>query len=172
MLYRGLKRISDATEIELNTRLQGEYASSYIYRAMSNWCGVNGLFKAKDKFTQYANEELVHAQKLTDYIIDRNAVPNTACIEEIPMNYISFIDVLRKAYEHEVFISNAYIELNKKIFNEGDQTTYGFLQWFVNEQIEEENKFNDVLTTAITVLGVDDSTIGIALKELEDIFAG
>ena len=162
------KRISDRTENLLNLRVQGEYQSFHIYNAMSNWCDCYGFYKAKDKFREYADEELKHARKLIDYILDRNGIAKTPAITEIQSEYMSLLDVVNKAYQHECSITTSYNTILPIVKEEKDEVTYDFLQWFVHEQVEEEAKFGDLLITAKR-LGITDTSVGIELLKFEEL---
>ena len=165
------KRLTAETEKLLNERITNEMLSSLIYDNMSNYCGSVGLFKAQDKYKQYADEERTHLRKLQDYIIDRNCCPELS-VTYTNSKYSSLLDTLEKAYIHECSITKAYVDISTTIRNSKDEVTYNFLLWFVHEQIEEEAKFADTLQQA-KLLGIKDDSCckGIELMKLEELFA-
>ena len=164
------KRVTPEIETLLNERIKNEYISAMIYESMSNWCDCYGFFKAKDKYRKYHDEELSHARKLTDYLIDRNGIVKIGVIPEQPSEFKSLLDVVYKSYEHEITISDAYNKASKQMIALGDMITLSELNWFTHEQIEEEAKFADAIILA-NRLGLTDEFKGIEWFKLEDFIA-
>ena len=164
------KRITPEVETLLNERIKNEYISAMIYEVMSNWCDCYGFYKAKDKYRKYHDEELTHARRLTDYVIDRNGIVKTGVIPEQPSEYKSLLDVVVKSYEHEITITDAYNKLSKQVLTTGDMVTLTELNWFTHEQIEEESKFADAIILA-NRLGLTDTSVGIEWFKLEDFIS-
>ena len=161
-------RISKEVNNLLNARIKGEYESAYIYYAFANWCNCEGFFDARDKFRKYGDEELTHARKLEDYVYDKNGEVELEVIPVFKDSIKSLVDVITKAYEHELIVSDNYIKL-ANLLSKSDVTTFSFIQWFINEQIEEEAKFGDVLAFACSH-GITDSSTGADLHILEEKF--
>lgn len=161
------KRLTPDIETKLNERVNGEYKSAQIYESIANWCNCYGFFKAKDLFRKYADEERVHMRKMIDYIIDRNGEAKLGVCPAFDIEYKSLLDVVETAYKHEVSITEAYRTLSTEVLASKDQVTYGILQWFLQEQIEEEAKFADALVIACN-LGITHDTKGMELMEFEE----
>ena len=135
---------------------------------MSNWCDCYGYYDAKEVFRKYADEEMKHARKLEDYIIDQNGTAKPLQLTVPQYEFMSLLDVIKVAYEHEKSITDSYKLVLNIAQEEKDQKSYSFLQWYITEQIEEENKFGDILITAQR-LGILDSTTGIEMLKLEEL---
>lgn len=134
------KRISDSIEKMINTQLQKELDSSMIYLSMAEWFEYNGWFGAAKLYRKYSAEEYEHMEKFKKYLQDRNAMPETPASTKQPVEYDGLKDIVQKTYDHEVQISAWISEIAKACLKESDLTTYQFLNWFINEQIEEESK--------------------------------
>ena len=69
-------KLSDKTIKILEDRIKDEYTAHYYYRAAANWCSDMNYKKAAEFFTNEANDELGHAQKIQKYMTDFNIIPN------------------------------------------------------------------------------------------------
>lgn len=134
------KRISDELEEMLNIQIKRELDSSMIYLSMSDYLKYVGFPHAGELYKKYSDEELTHMHKIRDYLQDRNALPNTPGSETQEREYDSICEIFQKTYDHEVQVSKWLSEIATKALSVNDLTTYQFLNWFINEQIEEENK--------------------------------
>ena len=160
-----MKRISEELEKRINTHIELEENSSRLYRAMGEWLEYNGWFNAAKLWKKYAEEEMTHCKKFYEYLQDRDAMPITPSVESQPSTFDSMKKIVEDSYKHEIEVSK---ELNKTAamaLKEGDLTLFGFLHWFIQEQIEEEAKIKTFLDR-ITVLE-DTST---SLYFMEDFF--
>lgn len=160
-----MKRISEELEKRINTHIELEENSSRLYRAMGEWLEYNGWFNAAKLWKKYAEEEMTHCKKFYEYLQDRDAMPITPSVESQPSTFDSMKKIVEDSYKHEIEVSK---ELNKTAamaLKEGDLTLFGFLHWFIQEQIEEEAKMKTFLDR-ITVLE-DTST---SLYFMEDFF--
>lgn len=134
------KRISDTLENMINTQIQRELDSSMIYLSMSEYLNYVGWFGAAKLFKKYSDEELTHMHKFREYLQDRNVLPKIPASTEQPRTYECIKDIVQKTYDHEVQVSKWISEIASASLKEGDFTTYQMLNWFINEQIEEEAK--------------------------------
>lgn len=139
------QRVSDEIKQRLDYQIKVEFDSSQIYRAMASWCEYKGYFNAAKFYNNHAEEELSHMKKVTKYAIDRNCLPLTPEIKKPDSNFVDLIDTIKNSYEHEKFISSTYEEFAQISVDNHDYTTFGFIQWFLKEQIEEESTFKNIL---------------------------
>jgi len=138
-------RLSDTLTAILNTQIKNELMSSQIYMGMTCWLDDKGLIGASKYFFKTAKEELNHMNKIYEYLFDRNVialVPSTELVQQV---FNDIRDVVNKSLEHEILVTSNWNDISNMAKNEGDNTTYEFAQWFLKEQIEEENKFRDIL---------------------------
>jgi len=133
-------------EKELSLQLNREYYSAYLYLAMSNYCsqeGYNGA--ARWLFVQY-KEETTHAMKIYNFLTQRDFRVELHKIDEPPATFESLNDIFKQTLEHEQFMTDNLNNLSDLAMKAKDHATYNFLQWFVEEQVEEEANVKDILT--------------------------
>ena len=129
----------------LNEQLNREMYSAYLYFAMAayfddlNFEGFSSWMKAQ------AEEEVGHALRFYNYIYDRNGRVELKEIPQPPKEWGSPIEAFKAAYEHEQFISKCINELAALAEEEKDYSTRSFLEWFINEQVEEEASVKKIL---------------------------
>jgi ferritin len=92
-----------------------------------------------------AQEELVHAMKFYDFINERGGRVTLISIEEPPTEWDSILAVFEATFQHEQKVTGLINNLVEIAIEERDHATNIFLQWFVSEQVEEEDSANDVV---------------------------
>ena len=136
----------------LNVQLNKELYSASLYFNMSSWCDKEGL-KGCSKFLYgHFKEELEHFEKFRDFI---NKVGGQANISEMqaPQNdFKSVKDLFETILKHEEYVTSCINEIVEAAFDKKDYITLRFLDWFIQEQLEEEELFNDILAK-IKILG-------------------
>lgn len=154
-------------EIEkaLNDQIQKEEYSSRLYLSMAIWTEVNGFPGASAFLYHHAEEERMHMLKLVHFVNDRNGVARLLDVGIPPTDFKSLEDAFVKIKEHEEFITASINELYGLTIKEKDYTTGNFLQWYINEQIEEESLFNTILDK-IKLAGADRAGMFHIDKEL------
>ena len=135
------KLVSDKIEELLNISIKKEYESAHIYYGMAVWLNKMGFDNGYKLFIKYGDEELLHAHKLEEYIDNRNGVAVIPVVIKPKQEFSECSDILKEAYDHEVVVENNYKALSVAALREGDITTFNQMQWFVNEQVEEIDKF-------------------------------
>lgn len=143
--YDGNARVSKKIKERLDYHIKAEAEASQIYRAMAQWCDFNGYFKAARFMDRHAEEEMSHMKRVMEYALDRNCLPTTPAMVKPASEFEDLVDVIRKAYKHEKFITDLYQEFAKICVNEGDFVTFTWLQWYLKEQVEEERLFSNML---------------------------
>jgi len=129
----------------MNVQVQNELASAYLYLAMSAGCAAQNLRGSAHWLKLQWEEEILHATKMLDYIIERG---NDVRLETIPkpeFEFESLATVFEQVLSHEQSVTVAINELYALATADKDFAAQSFLQWFVTEQIEEENSAQDVL---------------------------
>jgi len=137
--------INKRVEAAVNEQIKREEHSSRLYLAMASWCEVNGFPGAAAFLYAQAEEERMHMLKFVHYLNDRNGHSLMSALEMPAPEYKSLQDVFEKVMKHEEYITASINELYGVSFDEKDFTTGNFLQWFINEQIEEESTMRSIL---------------------------
>ena len=129
----------------LNLQIANELESSQIYRGMSCWLDDNGWVEATGYFFKSSDEELNHMRKIYNYLFDKNCLAKVPAIKEVEQSFNSIREIVEKSLEHEILVTSMWEKIANLAKEKDDNTTYIFSQWFVNEQVEEEQKFRDIL---------------------------
>ncbi len=137
--------ISKKLEEAINEQIKKEEHSSRLYLAMASWCETNGFPGAAAFLYEQSVEERDHMMKFVHYLNDRGGYSTLAELEKPAFEYKSLLDVFEQVLEHERYITASINELYSITLDEKDYTTGIFLQWFINEQIEEESTMSDIL---------------------------
>jgi ferritin len=135
------KKMQDA----LNEQIKEEMASAYIYLSMAAYCESINLPGFAHWMQGQSQEELSHAMKLYEYIHDRGGRVVFQALEQPPAEFDGPIGVFEKTLAHEQYITGRIHNLYGMAAAENDYASLGILQWFVNEQVEEEKTAGDIL---------------------------
>lgn len=125
-------------EDALSQQLNHEFYSAYLYLAMSAYCGHQNFNGAAQWLKLQFEEEHMHATKIYDYLMDQGVQVVLLPISEPPREYGSTLEVFEASLDHEQSMTVRLNELSDQALKEKDHATYNLLQWFVNEQVEEE----------------------------------
>ncbi len=126
-------------EQTLNKQLELEAYSSQLYLAMASWAEKNGYNGSADFLYIHSDEEREHMMKLFHYINDRDGHAIVPALKQPPAEFKSITAVFEEVLKHEQYISQSINKLMEICVEAKDYSTQSFLQWYVNEQIEEEN---------------------------------
>lgn len=129
----------------INDQVNFEIYSSYSYLAMASYCESIDLSGFANFFKVQSQEELFHAMKLYDYIFQKNGVVTLEQIEKPIDNFENIINVFETGYEHEQIVTSRLYKIADIATEEKEHATLSLLNWFINEQVEEENTFNTIL---------------------------
>jgi ferritin len=130
--------LSKTMQDALNEQIQKEYQSSYLYLAMAAYCEASNLPGSAAWMRIQSQEELKHAMKLYDHIVDRGGRVMLQAIQQPPVEYKSALDIFEKALAHEQLVTASIHKLYALSLKENDYPAQIMLQWFVTEQVEEE----------------------------------
>ncbi|ASJ12687.1 ferritin [Thermococcus thioreducens] len=122
----------------LNEQLNRELYSAYLYFSMAAYFEDMNLEGFANWMKAQAEEELGHVLRFYNYIYDRNGRVELKAVQEPPKEWDSPLAAFEAAYEHEQFITRHIHELAALAEEEKDYSTRAFLEWFINEQVEEE----------------------------------
>lgn len=130
----------------LNSQIADEQFAAQYYLSMSAWFSARDLDGIANYFRIQSKEELMHADKMFDFLNDVGADIRMGAIEQPPHEFANAIDIFEKALAHEKLVTKGIFNILKNSNDEGDFATVSFLQWFVNEQVEEEANASQLLT--------------------------
>jgi ferritin len=158
--------LTNTLESALNEQIKHELYSSYFYLAMSAWSASNNLSGAAKWLAMQAKEEQGHALKIYEFILDRGGKVTLQAISQPPATYTSLLDVFQQVQKHETDVTTLVNRLYETACRENDYPTQFFLQWFVNEQVEEEKTAAGIVAILQSV-GVQ----GAALFQIDRMLA-
>ena len=152
----------------LNKQVEIECYSSFLYLAMASWCQQEGLEGCAKFLYRQSDEERMHMMKIFDYILemDKNAI--VPGIDRPPTDFESVRTMFDGVFSHEKMVTESIYKLVNMALEEGDFSTQNFLQWYVEEQREEEALARDILTK-IQLIGEGPMSLYYIDKELEQI---
>lgn len=137
----------------LNEQINAEQYSALLYLSMSAYFNEKGLPGfANWMYIQY-QEELTHANKFFNYVVERGGKVELKAIAQMPTAWDGVIDVFEKTLEHEQHVTALINELVDVAIQEKDHATQSFLRWFVDEQVEEEANVTEILDTLKLING-------------------
>jgi len=137
--------INKNVEKAINEQIQREMFSSNLYLAMSAYFHSINLTGFAHWMRIQVQEEEFHALKFFDYLIERDGSPIIDAIEQPQAKWDSAFDAFEATYKHEQFISENINNLMDIAVQNKDHATQILLQWFVNEQVEEEANVQEIL---------------------------
>jgi ferritin len=129
--------ISQAMNAKLNDQITSELSASQKYLAMACVFESMGLKVLARRFRQQSEEERGHALKIVDYMVDVGARVSLQAVPQPPGDYPTALAALEAAVESELTVTRQINELVALAEKENDYATRSFLQWFVDEQVEE-----------------------------------
>lgn len=132
------KKMQDA----LNEQINAELYSAYLYLAMESYFESLNLAGFANWMRIQTQEEALHAMKIYDFVNERGGKVTLKAIAQPPAKWASPLAVFEAVYKHEQKVTGLINELVNLAVKEKDHATNSFLQWFVNEQVEEESSAN------------------------------
>ncbi len=138
----------------LNDQMNFEFLSAYYYLAMSAYCDDQDLGGFAHFFWVQAEEERFHAEKFYNFINERGERAKFQGISDPQNDFESLKNVFEVALEHEQEVTKRIYKILDIAHQESDYATISFLDWFVDEQVEEEDSM-DGLIKKIERIGED-----------------
>jgi len=129
----------------INDQIAKELYSEYLYLAMATWFAEKNLDGFANWFYKQATEEHNHAMKFMHYLIERGGSVKVPGIAEPKIEAEKYIEFFQAALEHERFISKSINELMDVALEINDHASKSLLQWFVDEQVEEEGSVEKIV---------------------------
>ena len=129
----------------INDQMIREMYSAYLYMSMSNFSSNLGLKGFANWLMVQYHEEMFHAMKMYEYLQSQGSEIKLKQIDEPPSKWESPLDMFEKVLEHEKKVTAWINELMEIAIAEKDHASRIFLQWYVTEQVEEEENDNDII---------------------------
>ncbi|WP_027094361.1 ferritin [Cohnella thermotolerans] len=130
---------------KLNDQMNYEFYSSQVYLAMAAYCSSESYDGFANFFLVQSEEEKFHAMKIFRFI---NRLGQRAVVSGMdnPQNeYASLLETFEHAYAHEQTVTKRIYDLSDAAWAEREHATIHFLQWFIDEQVEEEATFDGII---------------------------
>lgn len=147
----------------LNDQIEKEAHSSSIYLAMASWCDHNALTFSARFFYDQSLEEREHMMRIFRFINDNGGTAYSPAVNNIIHDYNSLEDIFESALDQEISITKSIHNIVYKCREVQDLTSEYFLQWFIKEQMEEEQTIRKVLEL-FDLMGTE----GLGLKLLDE----
>lgn len=157
--------ISERMQTALNEQIKHETFSAYLYAAMAADFQNKGLDGMAQWMKAQAQEELGHALRFFNHIHERGGRVELEAIDKPQATWDSPLAAFKAAYEHEQFITGRIDELAALADEENDRAAGIMLQWFVSEQVEEEDSVSKVIDT-LKLVGEQGPGLMMADREL------
>jgi ferritin len=139
--------ITKKMETALNEQINAEAYSAYLYLAMAAHFESENLSGFAKWMRVQTQEEESHAKKLFEYVLERGGKVTLKAIEAPPAQWKSPLAAFEAAYQHEQEITGRIDKLTELAMEQKDHAAVVFLQWYVNEQVEEEASVDKIVRT-------------------------
>ena len=146
--------MSKTMQDALNEQMKHEFYSSYLYLSMSAYCDAVNLPGLAQWMRAQAQEEVHHAMKIFDHLLDRGGRVELHQVDRPPAQFASPAEVFDQAHKHEQQVTASINKVYGLATDERDFATRVFLDWFVQEQVEEE-KTSGLLAEQLRMVGDD-----------------
>ena len=146
--------LSKTLEGALNQQINAEFYSAFIYLSMSTYFESANLEGFAHWMRVQYQEELGHGLKLVDFVNDRTGRVALEAIAKPLVDFKSPLDVMEQTLKHEQEVTASINRLYELAIKENDYPAQVMLQWFINEQVEEE-KTADSILQQLKIIGAD-----------------
>jgi ferritin len=137
--------ISKKMQEAINEQINKELFSEFLYLSMAAWFEAKNLPGFANFFYIQAKEERFHAMKLYHFLLDRGGKVVLKGIADPQVDFAGTMQVFETSYKHELGVTASIHALVSTAVKEKDLAAQTFLNWFVDEQVEEEKTQEDVL---------------------------
>ena len=149
----------------LNDQIQKEFVSAYIYLGMASYYEENSLDGFAHWFSKQAEEEMEHGMKIYHYLHDNGVKVTLKAIDAPGKKYKNAAEPLAEAFKHEQYVTDSIHTIVTAATKANDYRTMQFLDWFVEEQGEEEKNAQELIDK-MAVFGKTPEGLYLLNKEL------
>jgi ferritin len=137
--------LTEKMQQALNDQINAELQAYYIYLSASAYFESENLRGFAAWMRNHSDEEMVHAMKIFDFIHSRRGRVTLQPIPQPKTEWGSALEAFEDALKHEQHVTQLINNLVELSTQEGDYASHSFLQWFVDEQVEEEEIVDEVI---------------------------
>ncbi len=137
--------LSKKLEKVLNKQIEKEGYAAQLYLAMASWSEAQGYEGISNWFYEQHKEEVEHMLKFIKYMNERGSHATVPKIDQPPKDFAGVKKVFEASLEHEQMVTRSINEIVGISLEEKDFTTHNWIQWFVDEQLEEESSVQNIL---------------------------
>lgn len=152
-------------EKALNDQVAMEAFASNYYLAMAAWCDLKGFTGTAKFFYNQSEEERDHMMRIFHYLIEARGKAEAPAIERPQLDYKSLPSIFETALKNEIKVTKSIHKILDVCTELRDYRTISFLQWFITEQVEEENQFQTILDK-LKIIGEEGRSLYLIDKEL------
>ena len=148
----------------MNAQVNAELWSAYLYLAMSLDAEAKGFKGVANWFYVQFQEEQAHARIFMNYLNSRDAKVELKPIEAVPTSWNTVLDMFKQTLEHEKKVTSLINNLAAIANEDRDYASINRLNWFIDEQVEEEESAREMIGT---VGAVEDNKYGMYMLDKE-----
>lgn len=137
--------INEKMQNAFNEQINKELYSSYLYLSMAAFLADKGLMGFANWMRVQVQEETAHAMLMFDYVIERGGTVSLEAIDKPKASYGSVLEVFEETLKHEEYVTSLMNKLADVADEVKDRAALSFIQWFIDEQVEEEANANDII---------------------------
>lgn len=157
--------MKEKIEKALNKQMNFEFYSSYTYLAMAAYFDATGMEGMSNWMQLQAAEEWAHGMKFYNFINERGGRVKLDKIDAPTFEYGSVLEVFKETLEHEQLVTSKINDIFALAVEEKDFATQTFLNWFVAEQVEEEDAVNKIIDK-LKLIGSSNAALFMFDKDL------
>ncbi len=150
----------------INEQINAEIWSAYMYLSMSGYFAAEGLNGFANWMRVQWQEELTHAMKFFDYVVERGEKPVLKPIDEVPEKWDNALHAMEETLKHEQKVTSLINNIMDVAIEEKDHATKSMLQWFIDEQVEEEASAQEIIDS-LKLIGDKGHGVFMLDKELK-----
>ncbi len=157
--------INEKLEKAFNVQINKEFYSEYLYLSMQAYFERLNLKGFVNWMSVQVQEERAHAMGMFDYLNQRGGNVILEAIEKPETEWKSPLDVFENVLKHEEYVTSSINELMDVAEEVKDRAAMSFLDWYIKEQVEEEDNVGNVLAT-LKLIGDDKKALLMLDKDL------
>ena len=135
----------DAVRTAIEAQVGNEFHAAHTYLSMSGYFEAQNLPGFASWMRHQSEEEIAHAMKLFDFLVDRGVAPELPGIDKPIHDYDGPVGAFAAALAHEQKVTSQINALYELALEQKDYTAQVLLQWFISEQLEEEKTTGGIL---------------------------
>lgn len=137
--------ISEQMQARLNQQINNEQYSAHLYLSMAAALEAMSLKVFAQFYYRQANEETQHAMKIFKYVVDAGGTVELKGIADPKTRFENVAEIVQDALAHEIKVTNQIKEIAALAEQEKDYLTRSFIDWFLDEQVEEVSTAQDMV---------------------------